>query len=366
MLTARAPAVEDWIKQVTAQADTTERTPLDRARAAHVNWWQAFWNRSWIVATESKTMVIPENNHPWRVGIASDGSSRFGGTISDTQAVGRALSADEVAALAGQPRAGTVTAPAAISLAAGCTVAAWIKPGSGECGRILDKCTAYGHDGIIFDTHPSLALRLIVGEHMMTHLDCLKAGEWQHVAATADAATGSRRIYLNGKLVLEEGGESAAKTVTRGYTLQRWVNACAGRGAYPIKFNGSLFNVETLTHPVQSYCGHCQFDADFREWGNPYWAQNTRLPYWTMPAAGDFDLIKPLFKMYMDALPLRKHLTRLAFNHDGAFYPETMEFWGGAPDSDFGRKGDESRATCRPGRRGMATCNTIRRAHSKC
>ena len=68
-----------------------------------------------------------------------------------------------------------------------------------------------------------------------------------------------------------------------------------------------------------------------------------------MPAAGDFDLMKPLFKMYMDALPLRKHLTRLAFNHDGAFYPETMEFWGGAPDSDFGRPGDESRKDLPPG-----------------
>jgi alpha-L-fucosidase 2 len=95
--------------------------------------------------------------------------------------------------------------------------------------------------------------------------------------------------------------------------------------------------VETLTNPVQSYNGHCQFDADFREWGNPYWTQNTRLMYWTMPAAGDFDLMQPLFKMYLDALPLRKTITRLAFNHDGALFQETMEFWGGAPDSDFGR-----------------------------
>jgi hypothetical protein len=349
-LTSRAPAADDWVKQVTAQADKTERTPLATARAAHANWWQAFWNRSWIVASEEGTAGgIPENKHPWRVGVAADGSSKFGGTISDALVVGRTVSADEIAALAAKPRAGSDTTPKETPLAGGCTVAAWIKPGSGESGRILDKCTTFGSDGMIFDTHPGLSLRLIVGERIMIHPGCLKADEWQHVAATVDAATGNRRIYLNGKLVMEEGGESTAKTVTRGYTLQRWINACAGRGAYPIKFNGSIFNVETLTNPVQSYNGHCQFDADFREWGNPYWAQNTRLPYWTMPAAGDFDLMKPLFKMYLDALPLRKQLTRLAFNHDGAFYPETMEFWGAAPDRDFGRPGDESRKDMPPG-----------------
>ena len=46
----------------------------------------------------------------------------------------------------------------------------------------------------------------------------------------------------------EAGSASAAapeaETVTRGYTLQRWVSACAGRGAYAIKFNGSIFTVE--------------------------------------------------------------------------------------------------------------------------
>ncbi len=348
-LTARAPTAEDWVKQVAAQADKTERTPHAAARSAHAKWWQAFWNRSWISASENTSKGIPENTHPWRVGVAADGSSKFGGTISDAVVVGRAVPAEEIATLAGKQRPGAETTPKETPLTNGTTVAAWIKPGAGEAGRILDKCTPFGHDGMIFDTYPGLSLRLIVGEKIMTHPGCLKADEWQHVAATVDPATGSRRIYLNGKLVLEEAGKSAAQTVTNGYTLQRWVNACAGRGAYPIKFNGSLFNVETSTHPIQSYCGHCQFDADFREWGNPYWTQNTRLIYWTMPAAGDFDLMKPFFKMYMDALPLRKHLTRLAFDHDGAIFPETMEFWGGAPDSDFGRPGDESRKGLAPG-----------------
>jgi len=45
----------------------------------------------------------------------------------------------------------------------------------------------------------------------------LKPGEWQHVAATADAATGARRIYLNGRLLKEERGDPDADLVTQSY-----------------------------------------------------------------------------------------------------------------------------------------------------
>jgi hypothetical protein len=118
-----------------------------------------------------------------------------------------------------------------------------------------------------------------------------------------------------------------AAAVTQAYALQRWMNACAGRGGAPIKFNGSIFNVECVK-PIKSYCGVCTFDADFREWGDPYWWQNTRLIYWTMPLAGDFDLMPPMLKMYTDALPLRQAATQTYFKHKGAFFPEVMEHWG--------------------------------------
>src|SRR6185503_12984824 len=93
-------------------------------------------------------------------------------------------------------------------------------------------------------------------------------------------------------------GNKAAETVTRGYTLQRWMNACAGRGAFPIKFNGSIFVVDPD--------GKNKLDADYRRWGGAYWWQNTRLVYWTMLDAGDFDLMPALFDMYMKALPSRQ------------------------------------------------------------
>lgn len=121
--------------------------------------------------------------------------------------------------------------------------------------------------------------------------------------------------------------------INRGYVLQRYMNACAGRGRFPIKFNGSIFTVDTkkLKGKYEGY------DADYRQWGGPYWWQNTRLPYWSMLAAGDFELIKPLFKMYFDALPLRKYATQKYYEHSGAFFPETMCFWGTYADVNYGR-----------------------------
>ncbi|MCC6589654.1 MAG: hypothetical protein IT168_23360 [Bryobacterales bacterium] len=124
-------------------------------------------------------------------------------------------------------------------------------------------------------------------------------------------------------------GSASAETVNQGYALQRFMNAAAGRGAYPIKFNGSIFNVDAR-EPKE------HFDADYRRWGGPYWFQNTRLPYWGMLAAGDFDLMRPLFKMYTDALMLSRVRTKVYFQHEGAFFPETMYFWGAYANSNYG------------------------------
>lgn len=124
-------------------------------------------------------------------------------------------------------------------------------------------------------------------------------------------------------------GSPEAQTVTQGYALQRFINACAGRGAYPIKFNGSIFTVDSR-EPDE------HFDADYRRWGGEYWFQNTRLPYWSMIPAGDFEMTHPLFKMYLDALPLAQERTRRYFGHEGAYFPETITFWGTYANSNYG------------------------------
>jgi len=123
-------------------------------------------------------------------------------------------------------------------------------------------------------------------------------------------------------------GDKDAEVLTRAYVLQRWIQTCAGRGKYPIKFNGSLFTV------AGSDKGN--WNADYRRWGGCYWFQNTRLAYWPMLYSGDFDQMEPLWKMYRDALSLLKDRTKKYYNHDGIFCSETMYFWGTYNNADFG------------------------------
>jgi hypothetical protein len=128
--------------------------------------------------------------------------------------------------------------------------------------------------------------------------------------------------------------------VTQGYLLQRYMNACSGRGNMPIKFNGSIFNVDVAGDVAMGDKNLKGLNADYRNWGGCYWWQNTRLPYWSMLYSGDFQLMLPLFEMYMDALDLSKLATREYFNHKGAHFPETMYFWGTYGLTDYGWERD--------------------------
>ncbi|HUB62694.1 MAG TPA: DUF5703 domain-containing protein [Puia sp.] len=124
-------------------------------------------------------------------------------------------------------------------------------------------------------------------------------------------------------------GDATADSITRGYVLQRFVTACAGRGAYPIKFNGSIFVVDNPDWKVNGRV--TPMNADFRAWGGQYWFQNTRPMYWPRLMAGDFDLMMPLFRMYRDMLPGNSALVQKYYGHDGAYFQETSPFWGGLP-----------------------------------
>ena len=139
-------------------------------------------------------------------------------------------------------------------------------------------------------------------------------------------------IVTPGDTTLQTKKETFA--ITQGYQLQRYMNACAGRGGLPIKFNGSIFTVDVdESMGKRNLTG---YDADFRDWGANYWFQNTRLPYYSMLYSGDFELIKPLFKMYTDALPLAKFRAQKYFKHEGAYFPETMTPWGTYTNDNYG------------------------------
>ena len=209
---------------------------------------------------------------------------------------------------------------------------AWVKPEQlpGGGGRIVDKVTPGQGNGLLLDAYPGNSLRLIAGMHELRVPDALPPGQWSHVAAVIDRNTDRMELYLQGKLVAQKTGTGSndAFVVSQMYALQRFINACAGRGAYPIKFNGSLFTVPYPGRPG---------DADYRRWGPGYWWQNTRLPYISMCASGDFEMMRPLFHMYADQLmPLQKYRTQLYLGHAGAYIPECIYFWGDVFTETYG------------------------------
>ncbi|MEI8037331.1 MAG: DUF5703 domain-containing protein [Verrucomicrobiota bacterium] len=134
---------------------------------------------------------------------------------------------------------------------------------------------------------------------------------------------------------LEVSGSREAETVSSGYNIQRFLLACASRGRQPNKFNGSIFTMDGTRKTPGERCPE-KYDADYRAWGAGYWFQNTRLLYWPMLMTGDFDMMQPFFNMYRDALPLASERTRLYFDHAGAFFPETITFWGTYLNYNYG------------------------------
>lgn len=164
--------------------------------------------------------------------------------------------------------------------------------------------------------------------------------DWQRevagIAEKADASLAAKRTsawwneFWNRSWVFVDGDATVPSRVAQAYILQRWITACGGRGNYPIKFNGSIFTVDP------KFSGGPDFNADWRRWGDSYWWQNTRLPYFPMIARGDFDQLQAVFRLYRDALPLAKARTKLYHNVDGAYFPETMTNFGTYANNDYG------------------------------
>jgi hypothetical protein len=161
------------------------------------------------------------------------------------------------------------------------------------------------------------------------------AAWWQAFWNRSWVFVGGAAGSANGNAAAKSGAATAAPPeLTQGYVLQRFMNACSGRGVSPIKFNGSIFTVEKVpgTSPETA-----DGDPDWRNWGGSYWFQNTRLSYWPMLAGGDFEMMEPWFRMYREALPLSKARMQVYYKFKGAAsFQETMNFWGMPNNRDWG------------------------------
>lgn len=160
--------------------------------------------------------LVPQNDYPVRAGADQKGGSRFRGTIGrislfrgrlSTAAIRELATGDRTQAAQGasligswlNPKPGQALTTAADDLAGPITLEAWLLPTENESGRIIDKLTAGKSDGVLFDTHPGLSLRLIAGDKNRHAARVLKPGAWQHVAFVLDRA--GARLYIDGQPV---------------------------------------------------------------------------------------------------------------------------------------------------------------------
>jgi hypothetical protein len=159
-----------------------------------------------------------------------------------------------------------------------------------------------------------------------------------HDLETAPGDVASRRRataawweeFWNRSWIYAGKGSGPESLVTASYIYQRWMIAGASRGAFPPKFNGSIFTIEPKFTESQP------FNADWRKWGGCYWWQNTRLPYYPMLAAGDFDLMAPLFDFYDAAVPGCRARAKLYYGAEGVYFPETMTTFAAYGNGDYG------------------------------
>ena len=296
-------------------------------RAAHIAWWRAFWNRSHIAVTPSeaaknappKPYDFPTNSKlPLSFGVDSKGGNKFLGTFASAE-----VAFDGKVVYSGVPKACETVGRLprdrsnahAFRFTCKFTTDHLEKP-----QRLLDNMTPGGSDGFIIDVYRG-RVRAIFGPVQMPHSAKVVPGR-ETTLEMSVSKYGTAEIVVNGKREKKElarpviplADECAA--ITTAYAAQRYLTACASRGRLPIRFNGTLF---TISH---------RGDPDYRRWGNGYWWQNTRLPYYPMFAAGDIDGTDALFDMYFGKLEFFKNRTKKYFGHDGAFFPECMQPWG--------------------------------------
>ena len=120
------------------------------------------------------------------------------------------------------------------------------------------------------------------------------------------------RDFQGRTFVRIESPDGRGEQASRDRELFLYHMASTSRGAFPPKWNGSVF----LT------------DGDARDWGAQFWLWPTEMLYWPLHAADADDLTEPFFEMYRQALPAMTNAARQRWNAAGLFLPEVMPFDG--------------------------------------
>jgi len=294
----------EWLRRTNELLDRDGWTLDDEEakRTEHVASWREFWGRSHIAVTPSSgssprvRFVFPYNSKlPVSHGCDSKCGTKFDGTLM-------------------------VDPKSRIDKDGLFLAATFNAKDVRRNQRIIDNITPGGTDGSLVDILGG-RLRLLVAQKAIYHPSKVSADRDVSVEVSV-SPDGRVKMSLDGNVHTADladasiASSATCAAVTRAWAAQRYTTACAGTGAYPIRFNGSIFTTSE------------KGDPDYRRWGHGYWWQNTRLPYYPMFAAGDCEMLKPLFRMYAGLLDFNVRRTRKYLGHGGAYIPECIMPWG--------------------------------------
>lgn len=107
-------------------------------------------------------------------------------------------------------------------------------------------------------------------------------------------------------------------SVTKAYVFTKYMNACCNEGAFPVLYNGLLFNLcpgSNLNFTIDSFgkvftsqpeAYNLQVNPDERSWCREQLWQNIRHPYFSLLARGEGEKLKILFKYYRNFWQLNR------------------------------------------------------------
>ena len=322
---SQADDLAGWLERLAERAASVPSEAVAQERTTA--WWNARWRDSFIFVESGAPKSVLETTHPLRIGYDSNTQNRFDGEINEVR-----FSVNGSSIVVAKQNDSTWELASDLTASPDFVIDAWIKPANAlSAGRIVDKITAGGSDGFLFDLQGG-KLRAIVGTITLQSDAVMPTDKVSHVKLAYCASNGGKiQLFVDDALIGEAVSKSkAAPTVAEAYALQRFVTLAATRGSFPVKFNGSIFTIAPA--PINGK----PYNDDWRAWGGDYWWQNTRLPYHGMLARGDSDTMQSLFAFYSRLLSLAKARTKLYYNVDGAYFPETMTTFSTYANADYG------------------------------
>lgn len=133
--------------------------------------------------------------------------------------------------------------------------------------------------------------------------------------------------------------QTAESPVTSAYILTRFMMKCCQHGAFPILYNGMLFNLcpgkgkhfsyrtfgEVYTSKPEQITG--EINPDERSWCVEHLWQNVRHPYHTFLPQGEHEALKPLFRYYRNFWDINRFRAAKYYKAEGQHNTEmTLSF----------------------------------------